>query len=300
MYLNKLIQIPVFSELKNLVVMTCVFTEFAGAFQDYGCEIKIVKSMNDLEDGGIILLDDAWGKYTENIVTYNNIAKKCPNSIFICWYWKKDLQFKPFDKIIYTGEYYLNNYTDKDKLNYFNLKNYVPLRLRANDSPDMIGKYSRNDLRDYCFMGTGYRRNWVPSEFTGIYHEVRANNFLPYNVRREIYLSSTFAFAFQSDENIKTGHLSQRIFEGLAYGCIVLCENKLASDFTDGAVIYVTSKNDLVNKMIFYKQNPELKKAKIEQGYEWVKKFGTNRYSVKFFLEKIKELYDYEFETQTF
>jgi spore maturation protein CgeB len=297
MYLNKLIQIPIFSELKNLPVMICVFTEFAGAFQDYGCKINIVNSINNLEDGGIILLDDAAGEYIINSNIYNNIAKKCPNSIFICWYWEKQPYFKPFDKVIYTGEYNINNnYVNEHRLNYFNLKDFVPLRLRANDSPDMIGKYSRNDVRDYCFMGGGYKIDWLPSEFTGLYHQVYSTNYIPYNQRREIYLSSTFAFAFQSDENIKMGHLSQRVFEGLAYGCIVLCENKLASDFTDGAVVYVSSKHDLVEKMKFYKQNPELMKEKIEQGYTWVKKFGTNRYSVKFFLEKIKELYDYEFE----
>ena len=169
------------------------------------------------------------------------------------------------------------------------------MRLRANDPPDMIGKYLRNNVRDYCYMGGGYKKDWIPHNFTGLYHEVHSNNYIPYNQRREIYLSSTFAFAFQSDENIKNGHLSQRIFEGLAYGCIVLCENKLASDFTDGAVVYISSKYDLIDKMNFYKQNTEAMKKKIEEGYAWVKKFGTNRYSLKFFLEKIKELYDFEF-----
>jgi hypothetical protein len=46
--------------------------------------------------------------------------------------------------------------------------------------------------------------------------------------------------------------------------------------------------------MKFYKNNPELMEEKINSGYEWVKKLGTNRYSAQFFLEKIKELYNYE------
>lgn len=297
MYLNKLIQIPIFNELQNLDVMICVFTEFAGAFQDYGCKINIVRSINELEDGGIILLDDAAGRYIENKDIYNIIANKCSNSIFICWYWEKKPYFNPFNKVIYTGEYNLNNYyVGKDRLEYFNLRNFVPLRLRANDSPDMIGKYTRNVVRDYCFMGGGYKRDWVPSNLNGIYHQVYQNNYMPYAQRREIYLSSTFALAFQSNDNIKNGHLSQRIFEGLAYGCVVLCENKLASEFTDGIVVYVSSKEDLLTKIYFYKNNPELIEEKIKRGYEWVKKFGTNRYSVTFFLDKIKELYHYEFE----
>lgn len=297
MHLNKLIQIPVFTELKNLDVMICVFTEFAGAFQDYGCNIKIVRSINDLENGGIILLDDASGKYIENKEIYIRIANKCSDSIFICWYWEKKPYFNPFNKVIYTGEYNLNNsYVNKDRLEYFNLNNFVPLRLRANDSPEMIGKYKRNVVRDYCFMGGGYRKDWVPCNLSGIYHHVYTNNYMPYDERRDVYLSSTFSLAFQSDENIKNGHLSQRIFEGLAYGCVVLCENKLASEFTDGIVVHVSSKEDLLKKIHFYKNNPDLIEEKIKKGYEWVKKFGTNRYSVTFFLDKIKELYGYEFE----
>ena len=296
MFLEKLIQIPIFNELKNLDVMFCVFTEFAGAFQDYGCNIKIVKSINDLEDGGIIFLDNSAGRYIENKDIYNNMANKCPNSIFICWYWEKKPYFNPFNKTIYTGEFNINNfYVDKERIEYFNLNNFVPLKLRANESPEMIGKYKKNIVRDYCFMGSGYKKDWIPHNLTGIYHEVYKNNYIPYDKRREIYLSSTFALAFQSNDNIKNGHLSQRIFEGLAYGCIVLCENKLASDFTDGIVVYIKSKEDLLEKILFYKNNPKLIEKKIQKGYEWVKKFGTNRYSALFFLDKIKELYNYEF-----
>ena len=297
--LKKLVQIPIFEQLKTLLVMNCVFFEFAGGFVDDGCDIHIVRNFNDLQDGGIILLDDAAGKYIENQQLYEDIATKCPNSIFICWYWMNCEYKPPFKNIIFTGEYYLNNNcTDEKKRNYFSLPNYVPLRLRANDPPRLIGSYPRNVVRDYCFMGGGYKRNWVPDNstgLTGIYHQVFTNEYLSYNKRREIYLSSMFAFGFQSDENIINGHLSQRIFEGLAYGCIVLCENPLASTFTDGAVIYVSSKEHLLQTMLYYKKNPELVRKKQEQGYEWVRKYGTNRYSATFFLEKIKELYNIGF-----
>lgn len=297
--LKKLVQIPIFNELKNLDVMICVFTEFAGAFVDYGCEINIVHNLNSLQDGGIILLDDAAGKYVQNNKLYNDIANKCPNSIFICWYWSNPHYLAPFKNIIFTGEYNLiNDYIDENRKKYFNLPNYVPLRLRANDPPKLIGSYKRNLIWDYCFMGGGYKKDWVPDKstgLTGIYHQVFTNEYLPYNNRREIYLSSMFAFGFQSDDNIKNGHLSQRIFEGLAYGCIVLCENKLASTFTDGAVVYVSSKKHLIETMLYYKNNPELVRKKQEDGYEWVRKYGTNRYSATFFVDKIKELYNFEF-----
>ena len=210
---------------------------------------------------------------------------------FICWYWR-DFSFQPFNHIIYTGEDHLKQ-SHQDE--YLSHSKFVPLKLRANDSPNMIGKYDRSYKRDYCFMGGGYKMDWVPSEFTGLYHRVIYDNYLSYEERRQNYLSSTFAFAFQSNENIRTGHLSQRIFEGLAYGCITLCENKLAEEITNGAVIHITSKEDLINKMHYYKNNPKLILEKQEQGYEWVRKYGTNRVSVQLFLDKIKEIYNKEF-----
>lgn len=296
MYLKKLIQIPIFPELKNLNVMIRVFIEFSGAFTDYDCEINVVNNIDNLQDGGIILLDDAAGNYINNKNIYIEMAKKCPNSIFICWYWDKLPYFQPFNKMIFTGEFNLiNNYINKNKLNYFNLNNYVPLRLRANESISNIGLYTRNNQRDYCFMGGGYKKNWIPQEFTGIYHEVFKDNYLDYDTRKHIYLTSIFALGFQSDDNIKNGHFSQRIFEGLVYGCIVLCENKLVTEFTEGSVVYISSKEDLIEKMKFYKNNPELIIKKQNEGYEWCKKYGTNRHSLSFFLDKIKTLYEYEY-----
>lgn len=293
--MKRLIQLPRFNEINPMPVMTHVFDELTDAFKDYNFTINIVKSINNLEDGGIIFLDNSGGNYIYNKDIYIQIAEKCPNSVFICWYWK-DLSFQPFKYIIYTGEYYMNKDIQTEHTEYMLHPKFVPLKLRANDSPEMIGNYNRNIKRDYCFMGGGYKMDWVPSDLSGIYHRVIWDNYLSYNERRDIYLSSIFAFAFQSDENIRTGHLSQRIFEGLAYGCITLCENKLATDYTGGAVIYISSKEDLLNKILFYKKHPELIVKKQQEGYDWIKKYGTNRISIKLFLDKIKEIYNIEFD----
>jgi hypothetical protein len=288
--MKRLIQLPRFQALNPLPVMKQVFDELTAAFKDYQCEIKIVNSIDELQDDGIIFLDNAGSQHIDNKELYIEMGKRCPNTVFICWYWQ-DFTFQPFKYIIYTGEHHLR----QSPTEYMLHPKFVPLKLRANDSPEIIGKYYRNVKRDYCFMGGGYKMDWIPTTFTGIYHRVIYDNYLSYDERRAIYLSSTFALAFQSDENIRTGHLSQRIFEGLAYGCITLCENKLADEITDGAVIYVSSKEDLINKMQYYKNNPELILQKQKQGYEWIKKNGTNRVSVKSFLDRIKEIYNKDF-----
>jgi Glycosyl transferase family 11/Glycosyl transferases group 1 len=295
--MKRLIQLPRWEELKPLPVMECVFNELIDGFIDYNCKVKIVSSLEDLEDGGIIFLDNTTTNYLDLKEVYIKMGQKCPNSIFICWYWDKDNSFKPFQYMIHTGEYYIKKNNDCfGHSSYMMRSDFIPLKLRASESPEKIGTYPRNIVRDYCYMGGGYKMDWIPSEFNGIYHRVIYNNYLSYSERRNIYLSSTFAFGFQSDGNITVGHLSQRIFEGLAYGCIVLCENKLASEFTDGAVIHITSKQDLIDKMNYYKQYPDEIEKIQKKGYEWVKKYGTNRLTIQNLLDKIYSLFRQTFE----
>lgn len=294
--MKRLIQLPRFMDLKPLPVMNQVFSELTEGFLDYDCKIQIITSFNELEDDGIIFLDNSAGNYINNKDIYIKMGQKCPNSVFICWYWDKDDSFRPFQYMIHTGEYYINKYNSNYGHTEYMLKpDFVPMKLRANDSPSKIGTYERKVERDYCYMGGGYKMDWVPKEFNGLYHRVVYDNYLTYNERRTIYLSSLFAFGFQCNENIVTGHLSQRIFEGLAYGCIVLCENKLASIFTDGAVVYISSKEDLVNKMKYYKEHPEEVIKIQEKGYEWVRKYGTNRLTIQNLLDKIKSMFYKEF-----
>jgi len=294
--MKRLIQLPHFQEIDPLPVMKQVFGELTDGFKDYDCTIKIVTSFDQLEDDGIIFLDDSAGNYLNYKEIYIKMGQQCPNSVFICWYWDKDYSFKPFQYMLHTGEYYIKKYNSNYGHTHHMLQSdFVPLKLRANDPPSLIGTYQKMIERDYCYMGGGYKMDWVPKEFNGLYHRVIYDNYLSYSERRAIYLSSQFAFAFQSNENIITGHLSQRIFEGLAYGCIVLCENKLASTFTDGAVVYISSKEDLIEKMKYYKEHPEEVIKLQQKGYEWTKKYGTNRLTIMNILDKIKSMFYKEF-----
>jgi hypothetical protein len=178
----------------------------------------------------------------------------------------------------------------------------VPLLLRAKEAPERIGSYPRPPAqRDYCFMGGGYKKNWLPPpsfSLTGLYHEVTNHNFLSYEDRRDIYLTTRFSLAFQSDENIRTGHLSQRVFEGLAYGCIVFCENPLAEQYTRGAVLTIQSPEDLWAKMKEWKEAPEDKiREQQERGYEWSRRFGTNRTSMALLWTRIQSRFHVQWDT---
>ena len=102
-----------------------------------------------------------------------------------------------------------------------------------------------------------------------------------------IYLSSIFALGIQSKDNIGFNHTSQRIYEGLAYGCIVLTNSLPACEQCNNVPVYITSGEELENKMQYYINNPNLLKNKQQDGYDFIKKYGTNNNSIHEYLNII-------------
>ena len=64
---------------------------------------------------------------------------------------------------------------------------------------------------------------------------------------------------------------------------------------TDGIVEYAENKEQFDTIFQNMLNNSELMNKKRELGYEWVKKYGTNRYAASLFLIKIKELWNISF-----
>jgi len=276
-------------EIQCPLVLKYVFRELCQAFQDRDFTVKEISRIEDIHDNSIVFMGNTFN--TKNPAELLN--QVAPNAIYIGWYWH-DEDVSTLKNFMYTYENMLN--PPEWRQSKFDIMrkgdNHCPLLLRASDDPQKISHYERRVTRDYCYMGWRYKSDWVPSEkFTGIYHGTYDHNhFLDYNTRRNIYLSSTFALGFQSDENIRDQHVSQRIFEGLAYGCIVFSESPEACKQTNDIVVFIESKADLENKMEYYTQNVDKLLEKQQQGYEFVKKCGTNHYAISKFLDVINNV----------
>lgn len=271
-------------------VLIYVFIELCQAFIERNYNFKIIQNINEITNNCLVFMGDTIKN--PNIVSIlNNIA---PEAVYIGWYWHQ-INASALKYFIYTYENMLN---PDNRVKFFKMKvNNCPLLLRAPENPELVGTYKKNILYDYCYMGWKYKPEFVPSKahFKGIYHGVTDHKFfLHHSMRKEIYLSSIFALGFQSDKNISDKHVSQRIFEGLAYGCIVLSNSIPACEQTNNIVIYINSKEDLENKMRFFKAKPELIKQKQLEGYEFIKKYGTNHYAIDNFINCIKNTFDIE------
>lgn len=168
--------------------------------------------------------------------------------------------------------------------------------LFAADHPSKIGTFQRNAIRDYFFAGAPYRSNWVPdisSGLNGVYHGTDYHSqYLTYETRREMHLSSHFALGFHSDSSIELESVSQRVFEGLAYGCIVLTDSDPAVSQTEGIAVRVYSKEHLIETMKKFLENPEEMERRRQLGYEFVKRRGTSYTSIQNILNIVSKVVD--------
>jgi hypothetical protein len=280
-------------EIKCHLVFLYVLKELCGYFVRNGYIVKIVNDINELHDNCVVFMGNDI-KVSEPANLFNLHA---PNAIYIGWYWN-NINVNGIKYFVHTYENALNIYFDPKRVNSFitltTSKVNTPLLLRANEDPLLIGTYIRDIKYDYCYMGWNYCSDMKPgNDFTGYYLSTNKHtDFIDYDARKKIYLSSIFALGFQASVNIGYKHVSQRIFEGLAYGCIVLSNSLPACEQTNNIVVHISSKEDLEEKMRYYKNNPDKLIQKQLEGYEWTKKFGTNELSIQKFRDLIKNNYN--------
>ena len=266
--------------------------EFIQGFTEFGFSTSEVTSLEDCAHKTILVLSD----HKINIDYLTRMNTIAPDTIYILWFYHNVLDKVPFKYFILTGEHYyktprLQTHIPIDAINK-QIPNFVPLLLRANESPDRVGTYPKTNRLNGCFMGSPYKKGFVSHLPNTLYHDIWHSGLLSYDERRAIYLDSIVAFGFHANENIQNYHVTQRVFEGLAYGCVVISDNEAARDITGGIVEFAESQADMLRLYNHYLSHPEECKKKAEAGYAWSKLYGTNRYAAKLFLDKAAALWN--------
>jgi spore maturation protein CgeB len=275
-------------------------SKFMSGFKYYGYETREANQLNDIEDGSIVLISNHGIKHPEissenGWNALNILALNYPNCIFICWFFHSFYEKIPFKKFILTGEHFHQKPTTQEHIECWELQkkinNYVPLTFASNLLPDTVGKYIRNETINGCFMGTAYKYHWV-NELPNIIYRAGLNHGQQLNEedRIQCFLHSKIAFGFHHDTNVLNNVVVERVFEGMAYGCVVISDNPIAGVITDGIVQIATTKEEFMKIYFELLFNEEKRKELQLRGYEWIKKEGLYIHIVKNFIDKINML----------
>lgn len=268
-------------------------TKFSNGFKKHGYEIIEAKTLDSISDNSIVLLSNHGYIYDISLCfsSLNYLANKFPNSIYICWFYHDFFSFIPFKKFVLTSEHFHK----KPALDYHvfvwnlqqNINNYVPLTFSSALNYEQVANLPRNEQYNGCFIGTAYKPMWVKHLNNIVYI---TGNKLPEAQRVHIFLSSKIAFGFHADANIANNVIVERVFEGMAFGCVVISDHPVAAEYTDNIVQYASSKDEFL-KIYDRLLNNDNERLQLQQrGYEWIKKKGLYSHVAENFLNKFREL----------
>jgi len=266
-------------------------SKFVNSFKYHGYNVSEAKTLESITDNSIVMLSNhGMDNIDQGFKALKFLANKFPNAIYICWFYHKYYNEIPFKKFVITGEHFHEKPVLQGHIDCWNLQNkinnYVPLTFSSSLFPEQIGNFNRNELINGCFIGSAYKPNWVKN-LPNIFY-VTGNN-LPENQRIQAFLSSKIAFGFHADDNIKNNVVVERVFEGMAYGCVVISDTKTASDITDNIVQYASTEDEF--KKIYERllNNDDERKTLQKRGYEWIKQNGLYVHVIQKFIDKFNE-----------
>jgi hypothetical protein len=79
----------------------------------------------------------------------------------------------------------------------------------------------------------------------------------------------------------------ERVFEGLAYGAVVITDNPYALEATDGNVIFSTDRTEILDLIERFNREPQIWQKLSLAGQSWASENGTYLNVTRKFLERI-------------
>lgn len=274
--------------------------KFLQAFESHGYayhEISTVDQIDEIQPEDIVYLSNHG--FTSGIVPFDFLQKIGARGAFqILWYWHDHLETAQNlfgDKFILTGEHFYKKPQLLGHLRCWEIQkqidNFIPLTFSSNLHPDEVGILPRGDRHLAHFVGNGYQKdinNRLRLRFRGI-KIVNTPPFITELERRDIFLSSKIALGWHSEENIANHVVVERVFEGLAFGNIVISDTPTAAEITGGVVEFADSYSAAKEIVLRVKRDETFRLTKIKEGYSWAKAYGTYWHVARKFIDKFNE-----------
>ncbi len=265
--------------------------KFLQTFSGLGYEYLEISNLSELRDANLnyddmIYFSDhglgASGPSAMQISILEEVARIGAVPIFWFWQNKADLLDEIFNgRWLLTGEHLRAKNVLPSHQEYRDLSaarsNFVPLSFAASLEPTEVGNFHRKIRFNATFVGHRYqlslnRRLRLQVPKTKI---VYTPPFISEEDRIQYFTGSHVVLGWHSEGNIQNGNVVERVFEGLAYGSVVITDNPYAIDATDGNVLFAdtfaATKAHLDRVIVDEKFRSKLQR----EGIKWAQSFGT-------------------------
>ena len=232
-----------------------------------------------------------------NFRTLGDILPEC---VFICFHFnahQEVINNMPFKKYILTGEEHLLQRSNNAlPLESYKDPRWVPFKFAADLDPNIVGTLPRRDLYKSFFIGPKYGNEYGFPYRSSIPSPSFLHNTFQSSIKEEdridIMLSSRTCLGFHSEGNVLNGCITERVFEGLAYGNAVISENPVCGIATDGACKRFSSSSEMVDLIERLWNDDHFFKEVQSEGYNYVLRDGLYYHRAINFLNKIRSLYE--------
>lgn len=277
-------------------------------------EINTLENLHniDLNDKDFIYLSNYIINGTEdplisNFLKSNDLVEKLLNYFFekkcipIFWFWHSFIDNPLMDilegRYILTGEHFRSKPSSLFHSKAWDLQhridNYVPSTFSAAIHPDKIGTFARNEKFLSNFVGCSYKTEWL-NKLKERLNENHCITITPPHILEEnrinSFLNSVTSLGFHSEANINNSVVVERVFEGLAYGNVVISDNPCCKIMTDGIVEYADSYENLIDLIHKAWYNKAYRIHKQTLGMQWCKQHGTYKPVAYNFIKKAGEI----------
>lgn len=217
----------------------------------------------------------------------------------ICWFWQDQAHI--LDELfntrwLLTGEHLRAQFVLPSHEKFVKIArsrdNFIPITFAAGIAPSRIGKIERQNKFNASFVGHRYQKQLnrhlrltIPK--TKI---VYTPPFIDELDRLDIFTSSHVVLGWHSKENVRNGNVVERVFEGIAYGSVVVTDNPYGLEATDGNVLFADNFEDAKMQIQRVIRDDRLREKIQSKGLFWAKEFGTYDAVARSFILKAENL----------
>lgn len=170
--------------------------------------------------------------------------------------------------------------------------NGIPLSFAATIDPKDIGRVARQSKWNVGYVGARYHviSNFVISRrFSGVKIQYTPP-FVDEEYRISFYTNSKSVLGWHSPNNRRNGVVGERVFEGLAYGAIVITDNPYALEATEGNVLFADGLPAAIEHIDRVLADEKLRNRMSTRGMDWARSYGTYSQVAKQFVQKITNI----------